>query len=147
MLLLGPARTTILKVRCKPVLKYLPLQVRRIEPQQLRGWFIVAAFLVTLLSLLLSLVVFRKLVQADIEMAGQLVLVLWLPGLLLTLGGLRLGYQVMLDFVLLQRREARLRRVARLGYWRYNVQDKTFEASADVWLTQGVTDTNQYTLA
>lgn len=128
------------------MLKNLPLRVRRIEPQQLRGWFIVAALLATLLSLLLSVVVFRQLVNAELEMASQLVLLMWLPGLLLTLGGLWLGYRVMLDFVVLQRREARLRRVARLGYWRYNVQDKTFEASADVWLTQGVTDANRYTL-
>lgn len=128
------------------LLKHLPLQLRRLEPQALRGWFMGAALAVTLLSVLICVLVYRELVAAALDIPAELVLLIWLPGLLMTLVGLWVGYRLMLDFVVLQRRESRLRRVARLGYWRYNVKDKTFEASADVWLTQGVTDAKQYTL-
>ena len=84
--------------------------------------------------------------RQQINQQLQWVGLLWLLGLAGTLFALGMGYRVARDFVELQRREARLRRVARLGYWRYNVQSKEFNASADVWLTQGIIEPAHYTL-
>ena len=73
--------------------------------------------------------------------------ILWLLGITGTALALWLGYRVARDFVVLQRREARLRRVARLGYWRYEPSSQRFEASADVWRTSGYEDAARFKLS
>lgn len=73
--------------------------------------------------------------------------ILWLLGITGTALALGLGYRVARDFVVLQRREARLRRVARLGYWHYEPHTQRFEASADVWRTSGYEDAARFKLS
>lgn len=85
-------------------------------------------------------------VVRETQLASHLVWWVFVPSFVLGLGSLWVIYKVLLNFVVLQRRESRLRRVARLGYWRYKVAEQTFDATSDVWLTQGVTDAKQYTL-
>ncbi len=44
-------------------------------------------------------------------------------------------------------RETRLRRVARIGYWRYEFKNKTFEASPDVWRLLAIDKPQEHNLS